>query len=145
MAELGWLKLLTSVSLCASARGGRTRNVASTTRNPAARAARDRRRGLPGLALLSLGSAFLASTAWLDGLLASICDEPRAGKNETVCFANDLCGPPDARTGALGGALRPLRWSVLNLMEMSGWAALKTASRGGGLAVARYTAPDVVS
>ena len=66
-------------------------------------------------------------------------------KTEPACFANDLCGLPDARTGALGGARQPSRWSVFNLMEMSGWAALKSASRGSGLAVAHYTAPDVDS
>ena len=43
--------------------------------------------------------------------------------------------------------LQPLRWSVLNVMELSGCAALKPASGGSGLAVAQYyyTSPDVVS
>ena len=66
-------------------------------------------------------------------------------EKRTCVFCERNCVDRDGRTGALGGALQPSRWSVLNLMEMSGWAALKTASRGGGLAVARYTAPDVVS
>ena len=43
---------------------------------------------------MSLGSAFLASTAWSNGLLASICDEPRLKKRMTTPRLGRLCSGP---------------------------------------------------
>ena len=82
-AEAGMRLQSDGTFVCACAAAGSASSVVMATRIPhAAWAARHRRRTRRGFALLSLVSAVLALTPWRDGFLASICDEPRAGKNE---------------------------------------------------------------